>query len=144
MTPSVLGRGLDECNLDNARFANERELAAEGFRLARRRYPDTLIAAWGANAGDEIFASLMLDRTFDLAMIEGYTYCPGCGDWPNSSSCCAVGPIERWQAYDDRLAFARQKQFLNRTLFCFGFLLGRSCKRGLRVGRANGDYGSVV
>ena len=69
----VLGRGLDECNVDNGQFLNERELAAKGFRGARARDPDTVIAVWGANAGDTLFASLMLDGTFDLAMIEGYT-----------------------------------------------------------------------
>ena len=122
----VLGRGLDECNIDNGKFLNERELAAKGFREARARDPNTVIAAWGANAGDTLFASLMLDGTFDLAMIEGYTYCAGCGDWPTSGDCCAVGPITHWKAYQDRLDFARANGYLNRTLFCFGFLLGQS------------------
>ena len=128
MTSSVLGRGLDECNRDNMRFAEERELAASGFRLARRRQPKTLIAAWGANAGDKVFASLMRDGTFDLAMIEGYTYCPGCDSWPApANGCCPVGPIENAvEAYSTRLDFARANGYLNRTVFCFGFLLGQS------------------
>ena len=122
----VLGRGLDECNKDNGKFLHERELAAKGFREARNRNPDTIIAAWGANSGDTLFASLMRDGTFDLAMIEGYTYCAGCGDWPASGDCCAVGPITHWAAYQDRLDFAKEHDFINRTLFCFGFLLGQS------------------
>ena len=152
MSAAVLGRGLDECNLDNEQVADERELAAAGFRLARRRQPDTIIAGWGANAGDMVFAGLMADHTFDFAMIEGYTYCAGagtragpspirpirsglpapnlaagCGDWPASGDCCPVGPIEdAVEKYADRLDFARAQGYLNRTLFCFGFILGQS------------------
>tara|TARA_B100000795_G_C22711220_1_gene403624 strand:- start:133 stop:1107 length:975 start_codon:yes stop_codon:yes gene_type:complete len=122
----AIGRGLDECNINNEQFLNEREIAAQGFRLARTRDPSTIIAAWGANAGDTLFASLMRDGTFDLAMIEGYTYCAGCGDWPASGKCCTVGPITHWAAYKDRLDFARANGYLNRTLFCFGFMLGQS------------------
>ena len=122
----AIGRGLDECNINNEQFLNEREIAAQGFRLARTLDPSTIIAAWGANAGDTLFASLMRDGTFDLAMIEGYTYCAGCGDWPASGNCCTVGPITHWAAYQDRLDFARANGYLNRTLFCFGFMLGQS------------------
>ena len=89
---SELGRAR-RCNLSNEQFADEREMAAEGFREARRRQPDTVVAAWGAQDEDDLFASLMRDGTFDLAMIEGYTYCPGCGDWPASGDCCPVVPI---------------------------------------------------
>jgi hypothetical protein len=127
MTAAVLGRGLDECNIDNAKLADEKELAAEGFRFAKKRQPNTIIAAWGANAGDMTFASLMADGTFDFAMIEAYTYCAGCGDWPASGDCCAVGPIENAvEQYGDRLEFAKAQGFLKRTLFCFGFILGKS------------------
>ena len=70
---SFVGAGLDECNLHNARTADEREAAAAGFRAARAELPSMFLAAWGSNAGDELFASLMEDGTFDLAMVEGYT-----------------------------------------------------------------------
>lgn len=123
---AVRGRGLDECNKDNAQFSQARELAAQGYREARRRQPETLIAGWGANTGDEIFASLMHDGTLDLAMIEGYTYCAGCGDWPASGDCCPVGPIRHWQAYQGRLDYAKEQGYLNRTVFTFGFILGQS------------------
>ena len=124
----VVGRGLDECNLDNAQFADERELAAEGFRRARREQPDTIIAGWGAIEGDTLFASLMRDGTFDLAMIEGYTYCPGCSDWPApGNGCCPVpSTISHWQSYQGRIEYAKAQGYLNRTVFCFGFLLGKS------------------
>ena len=45
VTAAVLGRGLDECNLNNTQAADEKELAATGFRLAKRRQPETIIAA---------------------------------------------------------------------------------------------------
>ena len=35
-------------------------------------------------------------------------------------------PIEQWQSYGPRLDYARQQGYLNRTVFCFGFLLGKS------------------
>lgn len=127
MSAAVLGRGLDECNIANTQAADEKELAAAGFRLAKKRHPETLIAAWGANAGDAEFAALMADGTFDLAMIEGYTYCAGCGDWPASGSCCPVGPIEdALGQYRDRLEYAKSQGYLDRTVFCFGFILARS------------------
>ena len=125
----------------------------------------------------------MADKTFDLAMIEGYTYCPGCGDWPVTSTvhggcsrrfswalspgvhwshwclgaatcwaldlltcaspppaaviafrrpasgnCCSNAGVSRWDSYTDRLDYAKQKGYLNRTVFTFGFLIGRSVR----------------
>ena len=92
--PGVPGVGLDECNNGNGRYDGVKELAAAGFRQAKKSKPEVVIAGWGANDDDEVYTSLMADGTFDLAMIEGYTYCPGCGDWPNSTNCCATGGIE--------------------------------------------------
>jgi hypothetical protein len=125
--PRMSGRGLDECNKGNNRSVDEKAVAAAGFRLAKQQQPDTVIAAWGANAGDEVFASLMADRTFDYAMIEGYTYCPGCGTWPATGACCSNAGVADWRAAGKgRLDYARAQGYSNRTLFCFGFLLGRS------------------
>ena len=55
------GTGLDECNSGNEAVKGEKQAAAAGFRAARARYPNLFLAAWGANAGDDIFASLMRD-----------------------------------------------------------------------------------
>ena len=55
--------GLDECNKDNSKYTGENGVAAAGFRKGRR--PGHMIAGWGANAGDEVFASLMADGTVD-------------------------------------------------------------------------------
>ncbi len=45
---------------------------------------------------------------------QAYTYCPGCGDWPESGNCCATGGTEAVEAYFARLDFARERGFLNR------------------------------
>jgi hypothetical protein len=56
----VSGVGLDECNTGNEHFPGEKALAAKGFRQARKAKPEGVIAGWGANDGDEVFASLMV------------------------------------------------------------------------------------
>lgn len=118
------GQGLDECNKDNGRYPHEREWAAAGFRTGKRA--GHLLAGWGANTGDEVFASLMADGTFDLALVEGYTYCPGCGEWPANGKCCPTKGTAHIEQYFDRLDFARARGYINRTLFCFGFMQGKS------------------
>ena len=52
----------------------------------------------------------MADGTFDLAMVEGYTYCAGCGDWPASGNCCPTKGTEHIEQFFDRLDFARTPQ----------------------------------
>jgi hypothetical protein len=129
----ILGPGLDECLLNNENAKGEKEAAATGFRNARRKNPTGFVAAWGSQEGDRVFASLMADGTFDLAMVEAYTYCPGCGGWPNGSTCCTTAqwtepdPTKWIAAYTPRLDFARAQGYLNRTIFCFGTgMQGRS------------------
>ena len=72
----IAGRALDECLPSNENVKGEADAAAVGFRNARRRNPNAYIAAWGGQAGDMRFASLMADGTFSLAMIEAYS-CKG-------------------------------------------------------------------
>jgi hypothetical protein len=120
------GVGLDECNAGNENVKGERVAAAAGFRAARKQNPELFLAAWGANNGDELFASLMMDGTFSLAMVEAYSYCPGCGDWPNNDCCSTGGTLEAVASYYPRLDYARAQGYLNRTVFCFGYLLGKS------------------
>ena len=122
----------------------------------------------------------MQEQTFDYAMVEGYTYCPGERDWPATGEACSNAGVAKWQAYASRLEWvtrpastapaapprprpasplpqcavpprasrrirvqiargaradtlvgrrggqAKKHGYLQRTLFCFGFLLGRS------------------
>jgi hypothetical protein len=88
--------------------------------------PDAVIAAWGSDHGDALFAQLMVEGTFSLAMVEAYTYCPECGDWPKTAACCSNVGTERIDPYFPRLDWARRHGYLNRTLFCFGWMLARS------------------
>jgi hypothetical protein len=61
-----------------------------GFREAREATPKNFLAAWGAQEGDELFASVMQDWSFTLAMVECYSYCPGCGNWETGPSVAAA------------------------------------------------------
>ena len=89
MAKQTRGVGLDECLLNTAVCPEEGDLATDGFRAAKKAMPHAVIAAWGSNHGDTRFAQLMVEGTFSLAMVEAYTYCPGCGDWPKSATCCS-------------------------------------------------------
>ena len=58
--------------------------------------------------------------------------CPGCGDWPASGDCCANSGVPTnnktmtQQDYYHKLDTARQHGFLNRTVFCLGWVIGKS------------------
>lgn len=51
------------------------------------------------------------------------TYCPGCGDWPASADCCSNTGTT---AYYHKLDLARKLGFINRTVFTFGWIIGKS------------------
>jgi hypothetical protein len=72
----VSGVGLDECNTDNEHFPGEKALAAKGFRQARKTKPEGVIAGWGANDGDEVFASLMVSAVDNWRILLLLTSCP--------------------------------------------------------------------
>ena len=59
-------------------------------------------------------------------MVEAYSYCPGCGNWPDNDCCATAGTLEAVKGYWSRLDYARTQGYLNRTVFCFGYLLGKS------------------
>ena len=117
------GVGMDECA--GSKNASVIAIATAGWRAARKAWPSNFVGAWWAGGcPDDMFISLMLDGTFDLAMIEGYAYCPGCGDWPTSADCCANSGVptdnktQTQQEYYHKLDQARQHGFLNRTVPC--------------------------
>jgi hypothetical protein len=93
-------------------------LAAEGYRQAKRANPSLFLAAWNCGARS-VFSELMLDGTIDLALIEGYTYCG-----------VRVGKCASWAVsindYYPRLQYAREQGWLNRSIFVFGYIVGRS------------------
>lgn len=125
------GVGMDECA--GSQNSSVIEIATQGWRAARRAWPDNFVGAWWAGGcPDDMFIELMLDGTFDLAMIEGYAYCPGCGDWPASGECCANSGVatgnktQTQQDYYHKLDTAREHGFLNRTVFTLGWIIGKS------------------
>jgi hypothetical protein len=110
-----IGAGLDECLSGDEAVKGEQQAAAAGFRAARRKRPQAFIGAWGGQPGETVFRSLMQDWTFTVALIEGYSYCPG-DKW------CFKMPSQYYPFLD----YARAGGYLNRTLFCFGYIIGRS------------------
>ena len=58
----------------------------------------------------------MTDGTFDLAVVEGYSYTGG-PPYP---------PAPPVPHYYPALDWARSHGYINRTIFCFGWILGRS------------------
>ena len=109
------GSGLDECLSGNSAVKGEEAAAAAGFRAARRKFPNTFMGAWGGQPGEQTFRELMQDGTFSVAMIEGYSYCPG-DKWCFKS-------VHQYYPFLD---WARAGGYLNRTVFCFGMMIGQS------------------
>jgi hypothetical protein len=92
-------------------------LLKAGYREGRRRYPSTLAAAWVAEGADDAFAELMHDRTFDIAMLEGYSVC-----WQPDGSIPTHCDNDIEQSFP-MLSWARQQGFINRTVFTFGWMV---------------------
>jgi hypothetical protein len=120
------GVGMNECTWDNVPpTAAFMDLALAGWQAARKAWPGNFVAAWWAGGCPDstLFIPLMKDGTFDLAMVEGYSYCPGCADWPASAACCSNTGT---QAYYPKLDTARKHGFINRTVFTFGWMIAKS------------------
>eukprot|EP01052_Picozoa_sp_SAG31_P049778 SAG31_NODE_11062_length_1070_cov_0.919670_1_plen_240_part_10 len=100
------GAAIDEWNNPGNNSAS----AAAGFTLAKKQWPWTFTAVW-VTGQDDMFTSLMLEGTFDLAVIEGYQFLPSGG------SGCGEG------CFLDRLKHAKQHGYIDRTIVA----LGRVC-----------------
>ena len=63
-------------------------IVAEGYRTAKRNNPTAFFSVWITNP-DDTFAALMADGTIDLALVEGYSYCPNASGVvnPNATLC---------------------------------------------------------
>jgi len=57
------------------------------------------------------------------ALIEGYSYCPYCGGGLNPPWACCGSTVA---SYYPRLRQARAEGWINRTVFCFGWMLAKS------------------
>ncbi len=113
------GVGIDEWNPGGERFADESRLAAEGYRAARARWPDNLVVAW-VTRPDETFLGLLADGTFDLAIIEGYSFIPD------------VGGLTL-EGIRERVAAVERAGLLDRCIVCFGYVAAGADKEGRRM-----------
>jgi hypothetical protein len=113
------GVGIDEWNPGSERFAEESKLAAEGYRAARATWPDNLVVAW-VTQPDETFLALLADGTFDLAIIEGYTFIPDVGG-------LTLDGIR------DRVNAVEKAGLIERCIVCFGYVAAGADKAGRRM-----------
>jgi len=113
------GVGIDEWNPGSDRFAEESKLAAEGYRAARVTWPDNLVVAW-VTQPDETFLALLADGTFDLAIIEGYTFIPDVGG-------LTLDGIR------DRVNAVEKAGLIDRCIVCFGYVAAAADKAGRRM-----------
>ena len=113
------GVGIDEWNPGGKSFAEESRLAAEGYRAARATWPDNLVVAW-VTQPDETFLALLADGTFDLAIIEGYTFIPDVGG-------LTLDGIR------DRVNAVEKAGLIDRCIVCFGYVAAGADKAGRRM-----------
>ena len=113
------GVGIDEWNPGSERFAEESKLAAEGYRAARVMWPENLVVAW-VTQPDETFLALLADGTFDLAIIEGYTFIPDVGG-------LTLDGIR------DRVNAVEKAGLIDRCIVCFGYVAAGADKAGRRM-----------
>lgn len=110
------GIGIDEWNTGDPKFMQERDAAAAGYRAGRKRWPNTFAAAW-VTQPDDMFISLLRDGTFDLAIVEGYTFIPDVGGLDLD------GILRRCEPF-------RRAGLLDRTIVCLGYLSAAPDKNG--------------
>ena len=114
---TAAGVSLDEYvgKTPNYKGMADRVVAAQGWRQAKARHPYAFRAIFVDDA-DDIFVGLMTDGTLDLAIVEGYSVCPGC---PH------CGCLSNYTGYFGRLDYARAHGYINRTIFLFGWVVAR-------------------
>eukprot|EP01050_Picozoa_sp_SAG11_P045018 SAG11_NODE_22205_length_410_cov_0.832797_2_plen_88_part_01 len=69
------GLEIDEWTI-GAEAHNSSALATIGYRQARAAWPESFVQLWVGGVKDPNIIELLRDGTVDLAIIEGYTYCP--------------------------------------------------------------------
>ena len=106
------GIGIDEWGAGAATH-NSSALASEGYRQARAAWPHNFVMTWVAGNLDHNLVSLLKDGTVDLAVVEGYTYCPHA---EHSNSCSGPSFAQHFTT----LQKAKEHGVLNKTILCFG------------------------
>lgn len=114
------GVGIDEWDTGHANVAREKDLAAAGYRAARAKWPDAIMAAW-VTGPDETFIGLLQDGTLDLAIIEGYTFIPDVGGLTLDAIC------------EQRCDVLERAGLIDRTIVCFGYVSAATDTHGRRM-----------
>lgn len=117
------GVGIDEWDTGNGHYPKEKELAAAGFRTARRQWPDSIMVAY-VTTPDQTFTELLKDHTLDLAIIEGYSFIPD------------VGGLTM-EGIRQRCDVMKTAGLLDRTIVCLGYVSAAPDKQGRRMTIAN-------
>lgn len=113
------GVGIDEWNPSDKRYAKEKDLAASGYRAARKEWPDSIMVGW-VTQPDSTFTELVRDGTLDLAIIEGYSFIPDVGGLTIEGIC-------------ERCEVMKKAGLLDRTIVCFGYVSAAKDKHGRRM-----------
>lgn len=113
------GVGIDEWNPGDKRYAKEKDLAASGYRTARKKWPDSIMVGW-VTQPDSTFIELLRDGTLDLAIIEGYSFIPDVGGLTIEGIC-------------ERCEVMKKADLLDRTIVCFGYVSAAKDKQGRRM-----------
>ncbi|MFM7152249.1 MAG: hypothetical protein ACKO23_20665 [Gemmataceae bacterium] len=113
------GVGIDEWNPGDGRFKLEAKLAAEGYRQARKKWPDNLVVAF-VTTPDQAFLDLIRERTIDLAIIEGYGFIPDVGGLTT-------------EGIKNRCEVFKKANLLDRCIVCFGYVSAAKDKSGRRM-----------
>ena len=81
----VAGAAIDEWNPSASKpgqppstFTNNSAAAAAGYTMGKKEWPWAFTAGW-VTGQDAMFTSLMLEGSFDLAIVEGYSFNPESG-----------------------------------------------------------------
>jgi hypothetical protein len=111
---ATAGVAVDEWNpAPTGPYTNNSAAAAAGYTMGKKRWPWGFIAGW-VTGQDQMYTSLMLERTFDLAIIEGYSFNP------ESGGACGK------KCFFNRLQYAREAGYIDRTINCYGMTVPKS------------------
>ena len=113
------GVGIDEWNTGHKLFKTERALAIEGYRRARKTWPESFLVLWVIDADDDAL-TLVREGTVDLAIVEAYSFIP---DKAGVSSKTLHRRCDKFKAAG----------LLDRVIVCFGYVQATPDSKGRRM-----------
>lgn len=116
--------GYTGCAVDEWNVSDENPnvaWCAEGLRQTKKDFPDYFIAVW-VTGPTPTFIALMKEGIIDLAIIEGYSYCPDHPEWAIS-----------WEGAMQRIEILKREGLLSKTVFCVGEVAAKPDQFGNRM-----------